>query len=307
MARASATLTNSSASLAAFNAYAGGISSLLQQVASKTTDTGQATFPVGALPAVGANTTYEIYRFNDTLQTSAPIFIRVDYRNGYNQTGQAQALFSVGTGTDGAGNLQNATPQIVLQTYLGTFASMHLVANGDGSQLVFVQGINSVATPSIDNMGALVIERFRNADGSPNADGVTVFTWQNQAANFTGYGVGAQARIFASSVGWTPDTLPAVVIPWLSLGPASSFSGSTATAYPFYTWGERQLRGPSQAVLYGYRYDWSRNMEISVTHSGASKKWWSMGSACSLTLPAVNAAASAYVGSQALTALFRYE
>lgn len=77
---------------------------------TQTTDTGQIDWTSVTRPS-GANTFagYEIWAFNDTLQSTAPIFIRMHY--GTNNYGQAAPGITVqlGTGTDGAGNLTGHT------------------------------------------------------------------------------------------------------------------------------------------------------------------------------------------------------
>jgi hypothetical protein len=73
----------------------------------QTSDTGQinwasATKPSGANGDIG----YEIWRFNDSLQSVAPVFIRAEWKSSANTSGNNVNLWiQVGTGTDGSGNL----------------------------------------------------------------------------------------------------------------------------------------------------------------------------------------------------------
>ncbi|MER3499770.1 MAG: hypothetical protein C4308_14680, partial [Chitinophagaceae bacterium] len=73
----------------------------------KTADTGQinlatATFPTANDTVAG----YEIRRFSDSLQSSAPIFLKFEYGRGF--AVYEMALFlTIGTGSSGAGNITN--------------------------------------------------------------------------------------------------------------------------------------------------------------------------------------------------------
>jgi len=68
----------------------------------QTSDTGQADFTTVARPSAGLYV-YKIYRFNDALQSAAPVFLRVEY--GTSATNGAGVRIGMGRGTDGAGNL----------------------------------------------------------------------------------------------------------------------------------------------------------------------------------------------------------
>lgn len=87
-----------------FRAWTKDISDNLQALGlTKTTDTGQINFTTVLRPAV-ANTAagYEIYRFNDALQATAPVFFKIEYGIGSNAN-MPMMWVTVGTGTTGAG------------------------------------------------------------------------------------------------------------------------------------------------------------------------------------------------------------
>jgi hypothetical protein len=72
----------------------------------RTADTGQyggvANWAAVTLPVAGGSI-YEILRFNDTAQATNPVYVRMVYGRG--AANQARIAVSIGTGTDGAGNL----------------------------------------------------------------------------------------------------------------------------------------------------------------------------------------------------------
>lgn len=93
----------------------------------QTADTGQINFTTATRPATNAVAGYTIYRFNDTLQATAPIFIKFEW--GTASTNQPQVFATVGTGSDGAGNITgvsttrvgiwiNASPVSTAATYV---------------------------------------------------------------------------------------------------------------------------------------------------------------------------------------------
>lgn len=76
----------------------------------QTADTGQIDWTTVVAPVATQTVKgYEIWRFNDSLQSTVPIYIKIEYGSG---TGAAipQIKYSVGSGTDGAGNLTNVHP-----------------------------------------------------------------------------------------------------------------------------------------------------------------------------------------------------
>jgi hypothetical protein len=74
----------------------------------QTADTGQINPGTATRPAVNTSAGYQIWRFNDTLQGTFPIFIRVEYRTGSSATVPAMFM-AVGTTTNGAGTLGGVT------------------------------------------------------------------------------------------------------------------------------------------------------------------------------------------------------
>jgi hypothetical protein len=74
----------------------------------QTSDTGQINLATVSTPS--SNSTYagyEIWRFNDAEQADAPIFFKIEYGRGGSNT-QPNWRWTVGTGSDGAGNITNS-------------------------------------------------------------------------------------------------------------------------------------------------------------------------------------------------------
>ena len=175
-----------------FRAFVQGVSNCLTAVGlPKTNDIGQIN-PT----TVNAPTTwnqirgYEIRRFQDTLSSTSPIFLKIEYGSGDYQNGNsdyallAQLRVSIGTGSNGSGTL---TAPFSITSFAtsplgagdgGLIDALHvgpageampIFASGGEGQVSLSTGIG-VACPAI----FFSIDRGRNNNGQPVADSVTM-------------------------------------------------------------------------------------------------------------------------------------
>lgn len=257
----------------------------------QTADTGQINLST-ATRVSNASSGYEIWRFADTLQATAPIYFKIEYGTGPNGVTTPSFWLTVGSGSDGAGaitatllpNGGTTTVRRVLVT-TGTVAgsgaswtSYFHYGAADGSGFAWCQWLAASSTTS---MGGFVcaIERFRSADGTTNGDGFNVF-------NSTGNAVSAAAsffdgRFFATGVvqptvgvaGWQAPT--GLVVPT-----ASASSALTATILypvPVFTGMAPRLAGPSQYFLLVGRSDLGVGALLTFSHYGTSRNWLALG------------------------------
>lgn len=154
---------------------------------TNTADTGQIDWTTVTRPATNTYAGYEIYRFNDSLQGSAPIFIRFDYGTGSNASNPLSSV-SVGTSTDGAGNLNNTgafstfqqpwvqdnTPGVTAYpTYICYSAAQGFLG------IAWKLGAFGLSTPGV---GFLMLGRSCDATGAPTGTGATLVTGFNNPA-----------------------------------------------------------------------------------------------------------------------------
>lgn len=150
-------------------------------------DTGQidiATAPVPTTDPTPAG--YEIWRFDDALQATHPIFFKVEYGTSFITSGCGMWL-TVGKGSDGAGDIVEI---LVPRTYVGgssfimTDALTGYASSGDGSMCALFPfsagGSQDRAAPS------WLIDRSRAADGTATSDGVVVAVRTEHDANSPG-------------------------------------------------------------------------------------------------------------------------
>lgn len=173
MATASFTSAPYIPDLAAFKAWGQALSNALAAVGFvKTADTGQVDWGTATLPSGGAQGKYEVWRFNDALQATAPIFFRIDY--GFSNSGNYPPLvfLAIGTGSNGSGTITNAfNTDSASPRYSGYTPTAYpsYVSSGDGSLLAV-----SMWPTAVSYTYALhfVIERSRTPSGAPTAEGL---------------------------------------------------------------------------------------------------------------------------------------
>ena len=99
---------------AAFRTWVAAIITQLAAVGlTQTADTGQINTSTVTRAATSTAAGYTIWQFSDTLQSTSPIFLKLEFGSGSLGTTYPQMWVSISTGTNGAGTLNNlagATP-----------------------------------------------------------------------------------------------------------------------------------------------------------------------------------------------------
>lgn len=152
---------------AAFRAWGSAIGTALAAVGLiRTTDTGQIDWTTVIRPATAGPTYagFEIWRFNDTLQATAPVFIRIDYGTGTSTTANAGIAVTVGRATDGAGTLTGSqVSQRIALNFGNTTTAYSSIAAGDGSRITFGFFVNHA---TVSSSAVLVVERSKTSVGA---------------------------------------------------------------------------------------------------------------------------------------------
>lgn len=270
MATATATFTFYGDTDAKFRAWGSTLSGLLASCFGwvKCADSGQIDWGTVLKPAVG-NTKqgYEIWRFNDTLQATAPVYLRIDFGSGNNALNPCLWV-QIGIGTDGAGNIlaggidlgavHNQSADNTPRT--GYFSG----APGRGH---FCLGLNPAIGVGQVYFG---IERTKDSSGNDTGDGV-IATWQ-LAAGVTPaswrqqyYQLGVGGPGFENRLGML---MPSV---------GSGVSGGNTAVYPQWVGG----RGPFMSYglnLFSYFVDDITAMvTIALTVYGAGHTYLPLG------------------------------
>lgn len=133
----------------------------------KTADTGQIDWTTIVKPfTTNQKQGYEVWRFNDALQATKPVFIRIDYGSGANALNPSLWVI-IGTATNGAGTL---TGQVVTQKQIlasnGVYTSY---CSGSSSRLNLAHNMG--------NPLLLCVERTKTSAGVDTGDGIVRYTW----------------------------------------------------------------------------------------------------------------------------------
>lgn len=193
----------------------------------RTTDTGQVSdWAAVTLPAYSTYPHYEIWRFDDELQSTNPVFLRVSY-------GRGPAGFSlkviVGTGSNGSGAITNpSTEYTVVPGTSGTIAGaldMWSLAS-DGSGFVIHAGSPSDSSSTYRRF-IFSVERTRSVSGESLEHGI-LLNWLTASPNYP------VLLIFNYHTGtWTTPPVGFITNPWPPAGVTSTGPDGIVYAKPF--------------------------------------------------------------------------
>jgi len=136
----------------------------------QTADTGQiADISTLAVPAINTAAGYRMYRLDDALQATAPIYIKFEPGVGSSST-RPTLWFTIGRTTNGAGTLSNLLLARTQTNYNspGITTEVASYASGDGSSLCLA--LWPAHGGSTQPVVHLVIERSRDQGGAPTGD-----------------------------------------------------------------------------------------------------------------------------------------
>lgn len=195
---------------AAFQTWVAEYISMLTSVGLvQTSDTGQINTATVTRAAVNTSAGYAIFRMNDSMQGSAPIFFRFEFGSGSAIT-TPRLLMNVGTATNGAGTLSG-----------GDSATQYTLSNVPPSSAVTtrtsyacaVDGcvwlswkLNGSGSSGILPMGFFMLARYTDSTGAPTAGGYTV-VYSNSSTTITS----TRSWNFATSTGFTQASSQAAI------------------------------------------------------------------------------------------------
>ena len=142
----------------------------------QTADTGQINWTtVTRSQTADVSAGYEIWRFNDSLQATVPIYIKVEYRCGNGTANRWAIWLTIGFSTDGAGNITGTQKVGPWRTQLSSDGTLY------GSTACLFSGANNrIAVAMFPNVAGptasmfFSIERSKDAAGADTADGVII-------------------------------------------------------------------------------------------------------------------------------------
>lgn len=190
MATATWTTVLDHTSDAAFRAWGSELSSNLAAVGLvQTADTGQVNWTTVTRPN-GTTDVYEMWRFDDTLQATTPLYLKVLYGTANSFTSNAKIGFQIGFGTNGSGaftGYQNTIPAYVYtsQSTAGSVQSSTArtsylcYSNGSFSLIHKVGGYGGGYTYFI------TISRTSDTSGNYTSNGVIKYSSSGSASRYS--------------------------------------------------------------------------------------------------------------------------
>ncbi|WP_152649126.1 hypothetical protein [Demequina flava] len=187
----------------------------------QTGDTGQINLATVTPTNPGSPTAlgYEIWRFDDDVQATAPVFIKIVYGELYSSS-QAKPWYSVAiaTGSDGAGNLTGPVKASAKLSNSGSFSSNYKqttteyasYSSGDGSS---VNIITWPAWQESQQPAGFSIMRSCGTDGNYNADAIAVMWYSpsDRGVYIVGATTGVEGASESAEYGVLGMTLPTKV------------------------------------------------------------------------------------------------
>ncbi len=206
--------------------------------------------------------TFDIFAFNDSLQATHPLYIRVGYRTSLSNPSPPNYTFQMGTAYNSSGSLTGVSTFTEIADDQGPAATVQfnqpVYASGDGSYMtIFIHAATNTAQFA-------VFERFYDTQGNVTGSGFHMV-----GVNNTPKQIHSQAAYY----GQTPPTRNTVVLPCILPTRANLFyNGSLllGTVYPFIG----KPLNPSPNILLGNSGTFATPAQsVTYTMYGASKSY----------------------------------
>jgi hypothetical protein len=256
----------------------------------QTADTGQIDWSTVACPSAPSTMQgYEIWRFNDALQSVSPVFLRIDYGSGSVNTVPA-FRWTLGSGSTGNGTLSgfltrdqsgaSGNAHTILQA-ASVFANNTLVSYISGGNNWLILAMNARGTGgTTSHICCIGFERTIDANGLPIADGVLV---SFKAGGNPAYG----QSVWSPTLGWIGNDVAADA--WGMLTPflGGGTTGSNVAVYPvFHSWGGGAFLNPGFNFLGYWNSEITVNTANTFTYYGESHTYMPLGNSSFGTISA---------------------
>ena len=187
----------------------------------QTADTGQIDTATVTRAAANSDAGYQIWRFNDSLQATAPIFIKLFWGTAGANTRFPRLRVQIGTGSNGSGTLTNPSSVVIMSTAsTSAFASTlpHYYCATDG---FFGMALAHGHTTAGMAGAAVLISRTVDADGEPDGRGVIVVGSGQGLGGTNAHTCATITGRFGSPNIWTYNTGDSILAGGASIGMGS--------------------------------------------------------------------------------------
>lgn len=214
-------------SLPNFIAWAQGISIQLSALGLvQSADTGQVNWGTIASVPTSGSYVYEIWEGADALQGACPIFLKIEYGN---QSGTPSIATTMGTGSDGAGNLTGNVGTRKFSTsgssnQGATTFECNFYGQGDGSSFAMMMWRDASA-------GSQILFGFERSRDNAGAMTALYFTWMMGWYSTNNF----QQSVFAPGSGFGTVSLLDSPVTMRGAGGVTSWAvGTNIPVFPFF-------------------------------------------------------------------------
>jgi len=205
----------------------------------QTADTGQINWASVTRPGTNTDGGYEIWRFADTMQATAPIFLRINYGTGSVAT-RPRIQIIVGTSSNGSGTIGGTALTATLTTSAGTGTATgssftSYMAAGEG--YFWFAWLAGGATTGLASAFCAVL-RTTDSAGAPTARGALILYPAGATSVTSSNGGHQHLRFEATAVAYTVAAASGHMASYV-VAPASittTLIGSDPQTFPFMHW-----------------------------------------------------------------------
>lgn len=187
MANSSSSSPLSHTTDAEFRAWGSELSAALDALGffPKSADSGQINWTTVMRASTGGFAGYEIRYLNDSLNATAPIYVRIDFGTGLNSSSDPMIRYQIGKGSNGSGTI---TGQF-LGPNNGSPGSVHSSSTSRPSYYCAVDGFIGFVFKydGTSNYGftSFILQRTVDDSGAPTSDGFAFFLNRSDTANYS--------------------------------------------------------------------------------------------------------------------------
>lgn len=230
----------------------------------KTADTGQ----INPVTATGAGGGYEIRRFSDDLQATAPVFIKIEYL----YAASMYARFTIGTGSNGAGAITGVLLNAEPATSNSPLASAPSMISVGTARFTFAMNYMNGTPAQLHGL-----ERTKNDDGTDSNVGLMYCRF----GDFVGY---AQHFLPFSGIKPAAETVGNILLP----NGGTTVFGANVGIYPnpYFYFGENVNAGRN---FYGYKStEILQDSVVAAQVYGVNQSFLTFGVAINAMFPRTN-------------------
>lgn len=238
----------------------------------RTSDTGQINEVTTTRP-LAANTFqgFAVLQMNDSLQSTKPVFVRIDFGSNAFQQKWPALKIQVAQGSNGSGTLTGAlsTQEFICAHDADDSTPRNCPSSGDTNRIMQVFFINS----SSNMMLGFSIERTKNTDGTDSNEGILFSTWGKDAGIST---VHAYSIYLFTAGAWTRDTISNMFTP---ANATTGVLGVKVATFPQFPRNGGTFMNPGMNYLCYYNGDVTQGTQSAIPVYGATPNYYFLGAA----------------------------